>query len=139
MHNHHDHNDNSKEDFYDLIDKYLSGKQNVDNLTDFSKPIVREALKPFLPFFVILYMALMVFGVIFNLSLIIYVLRQKLYSDKTHGFMVNLAFAHLIQCSAVLPITFLITILQNWIFGQFLCYFAPMLQVIITFLRIMYN
>lgn len=104
------------------IDKYLHGKDEIGNNTqhDFSQPIVREALEKYLPFLICLYGMLMLSGVIGNIILIAYIVKQKLYHNETHGFIINLALCHILQCSFVLPITILIIVLQNWIFGQFL-------------------
>ncbi|CAO1336530.1 unnamed protein product [Diamesa tonsa] len=118
------------EGYIKKIDKYLHGKEKIGNDTqhDFSQPIVRVALEKYLPFLLCLYGLLMLSGVIENMVLIAYIVKQKLYHNETHGFIINLALCHILQCSFVLPITILIIVLQNWIFGQFLCFFVPMLQ-----------
>ena len=118
-------NDNDEggiEGYIKKIDKFLHGKEEIGNNTkhDFSQPIVREALEKYLPFLFCLYGLLMLIGVIGNIVLIAYIVKQKLYYNETHGFIINLALCHILQCSFVLPITILIIVLQNWIFGKFL-------------------
>lgn len=110
------------EGYIKKIDKYLHGKEKIANNTqhDFSEPIVQEALENYLPFLLLLYGLLMLSGVIENIVLIAYIVKQKLYHNETHGFIINLALCHILQCSLVLPITILIIVLQNWIFGQFM-------------------
>ncbi|CAO1338270.1 unnamed protein product [Diamesa serratosioi] len=122
--------DGGIEGYIKKIDKFLHGKDEIENNTehDFSQPIVREALEKYLPFLFCLYGLLMVIGVTGNIVLIAYIVKQKLYYNETHGFIINLALCQILQCSFVLPITILIIVLQNWIFGQFLCFFVPMLQ-----------
>lgn len=104
------------------IDKYLHGKEEIGNGTqyDFSQPIVRDALEKYLPFLFFFYGLLMLSGISGNIILISYIVKQKLYHNETHGFIINIALCNILQCSFVLPITILIIVLQNWIFGQFL-------------------
>lgn len=111
-----------------VIVHYVTGFHNA-TLPEFSQPIVKPALQKIYPIFIVQYGLLSMFGVIANVYIIYYIMRYKLYQDVTHAFMMNLGLAHFVQCSLVLPITLIIIIIQNWIFGQFLCFFAPLLQV----------
>lgn len=115
----------------DKIELYLYGKDASENVTDFdfSQPIFRESLEKYLPFLIIPYSLLTISGCILNCAVIVLIFRKRLYFDETHGFIANLSFCHVIQSVFVLPLTLMIIIVQNWIFGQFLCFFTPMLQV----------
>lgn len=111
-----------------VIYQYVTGFQNVSG-KEFSEPIIKPALIHIYPLFAVLYGLLTVFGVITNVYLIYYIMRYKLYRDVTHAFLMNLALCHFVQCGVVLPITLMVIIVQNWIYGQFLCFFLPLLQV----------
>lgn len=117
-----------------VIYQYVTGFQNVSG-KEFSEPIIKPALIHIYPLFVVLYGLLTFFGVISNLYLIYYIMRYKLYRDVTHAFLMNLALCHFVQCGVVLPITLMVIIVQNWIFGQFLCFFLPLLQVSVHILK----
>jgi hypothetical protein len=114
---------------FDKIEHYLYGKDTNESDFDFSQPIFRESLESYLPLLIIPYSLLTISGCVANCAVIVLIFRKRLYYDETHGFIVNLSFCHIIQSVFVLPLTLMIIIVQNWIFGQFLCFFTPMLQV----------
>lgn len=97
--------------------------------TDFSEPVLKPVVENIYPLFIIQYGILAIIGIISNLTIIFYIMNLKLYRDVTHSFIVNLSFCQFVQCSIVLPITLMVLLIQNWIFGQFLCFFLPLLQV----------
>ncbi|XP_055712349.1 orexin/Hypocretin receptor type 1 isoform X2 [Phlebotomus papatasi] len=108
------------------IANYVLGFRN-DTL-DFTVPILKPVAVRFYPIFILQYGVLLVIGLLSNIAVIAYIMHYKLFRDVTHSFIVNLAFCHVVQCSVVLPITLMVLLIQNWVFGQFLCFFLPLLQ-----------
>ncbi|GAB0096355.1 G protein-coupled receptor, rhodopsin-like [Sergentomyia squamirostris] len=108
------------------IAHYLLGFRN-DTL-DFTVPILKPVAVRFYPLFILQYGLLLLMGLLSNIAVIAYIMHYKLFRDVTHSFIVNLAFCHAVQCAVVLPITLMVLLIQNWIFGQFLCFFLPLLQ-----------
>lgn len=96
---------------------------------DYSAPILKPVVSNIYPIFVLQYGLLILVGVTANVLVMYHILRMKLYKDVTNAFMMNLALSHLVQCLVVMPSTVMVLLLDNWIFGQFFCYFLPMLQV----------
>ncbi|XP_055389932.1 probable serine/threonine-protein kinase nek3 [Condylostylus longicornis] len=95
---------------------------------DINRPILKGSIRSFYWIFIIQYAVLAILGIISNIAIIIYTLYYKLFKDITHAFIINLGICHVVQCAIVLPITLMVMLIQNWIFGQFLCFFLPMLQ-----------
>ncbi|XP_059615127.1 orexin/Hypocretin receptor type 1 [Phlebotomus argentipes] len=109
-----------------VIAHYVLGFRN--DTVDFTAPILKPVAVRFYPLFILQYGLLLVIGLLSNIAVIAYIMHYKLFHDATHSFIVNLAFCHFVQCSVVLPITLMVLLIQNWIFGQFLCFFLPLLQ-----------
>lgn len=107
---------------------FVTGFQNLTD-KELSEPILKPALSNIYVLFIIQYGALALIGIAANIYIIYYILHHKLYHDGTHAFMVNLCMCHMVQCAFVLPVTLMLILIQNWIFGQFMCYFVPLLQV----------
>lgn len=110
------------------IYQFMTGANNLTN-AELNKPIVRAGLQDTYILFIILYVVLSVLGIVINSAIIVYIFQRKLYCDNTHAFFVNLCICHFVQSAFVLPITLFVIIVHNWILGQFMCYFTPMLQV----------
>lgn len=110
---------------------YILGTHNLTGGTkEINEPIIKPALTRIYVLFIIQYAFLAVFGILSNIYCIYYILRYKLYRDGTHAFVANMNLCNLVQCSVVLPVTLMVILIQNWVFGQFMCYFVPLLQVI---------
>ncbi|KAM8721381.1 hypothetical protein ACLKA7_007279 [Drosophila subpalustris] len=124
------------EKWKDVPDKYLLAIANflaghVNDTEDFERfngPILKASIKSVYWLFLIQYAALALLGVLMNITIIVYIMYHRLYKDVTHAFITNLALCHFVQCALVLPISLMVMLIQNWIFGQFLCFFLPMLQ-----------
>uniref|UniRef100_A0A336MVP9 CSON008356 protein n=1 Tax=Culicoides sonorensis TaxID=179676 RepID=A0A336MVP9_CULSO len=101
---------------------------NNETSFDFAQPHLKPLVKNTYPIFILQYGLLAVFAVLSNIAVLAYILRLRLFYDSTHAFVVNLAICHIAQCVITLPITLMVTIIQNWIFGNFLCFFLPFLQ-----------
>jgi hypothetical protein len=116
------------EKWLSVIAQLMMGLRN-DSGVDFSKPFLRQSVTHVFPLFVFLYALVVVVGAVSNVAVIWTVVKRRLYKDPTYGYIVNLATADIIKCVLVLPVSLTILLVQNWIFGSFLCFFLPMLQV----------
>ena len=114
-----------------VIAQFLMGLRN-DTETDFSKPHLRPSVVRVYPLFLFLYAVVIGVGTVSNIAVICTIFKHRLYRDPTYGYIVNLAIANIVKCVLVLPISLTILLVQNWIFGSFLCFFLPMLQVCCT-------
>ncbi|RZF45146.1 hypothetical protein LSTR_LSTR015720 [Laodelphax striatellus] len=104
----------------------INGQRN--DTRDYSRPHLRPSVARIYPAFVALYALLVIGGATANLALVFSVFRDRLYKDQTCVYLVNLALADLVKCMFVLPISLTVLLVQNWVFGSFLCYFLPMIQ-----------
>ncbi|XP_055840444.1 uncharacterized protein LOC129908148 isoform X2 [Episyrphus balteatus] len=123
-------NGNNDMDQYFIIMARLVAGQINDTVAfeKYNRPLMKSSIKSIYWIFLLQYAILAILGVVMNVSIIVYVMYHKLYKDVTHAFITNLALCHFVQCAVVLPITLTVMMIQNWVFGQFLCFFLPMLQ-----------
>ncbi|EDX02720.2 uncharacterized protein Dyak_GE15527 [Drosophila yakuba] len=108
-----------------FLDWHSNGTVDMERL---SGPILKSSIKSVYWLFLIQYAALALLGVVLNVIIVVYIMYHRLYKDVTHAFIINLALCHFVQCALVLPVSLMVMLIQNWIFGQFLCFFLPMLQ-----------
>ena len=111
-----------------VVAEFIMGLRNDSDL-DLRKPFLRSSVTQVFPLFVFLYALLVVVGAISNIAVIWTVVKHRLYKDPTYSYIINLAISDIIKCVLVLPVSLTILLVQNWIFGSFLCFFLPMLQV----------
>ncbi|XP_050730024.1 cholecystokinin receptor type A-like [Eriocheir sinensis] len=116
-----------------LPDKYLGQiihvLQNLPNETvDIGTPHLRKSLEDVYPLFLVLYGVVMVAGALGNIGMAGHILRRRLYRDSTGAYLLNIAFCNVLMVVVLLPLSLAILLIQNWVFGSFLCYFVPMLQ-----------
>ncbi len=71
---------------------------------------------------------LIVFGLFGNILVIWTVLFNKHMQTANNFFVLNLAFSDLTLCVISIPFMVFKTLRHNWIFGDFLCRFAPFFQ-----------
>ncbi|XP_046745662.1 neuropeptide Y receptor type 2 [Diprion similis] len=110
----------------ETIVHYITGFRN--DTIDFSRPHLRPSIVKIYPLFVLMYAALIIIGTLANFAMVYHIMKYRLYRDPTYAFLINIAIADLIKCIFVLPISLTVMLVQNWIFGKFLCFFLPMLQ-----------
>ncbi|KAF6198901.1 hypothetical protein GE061_006924 [Apolygus lucorum] len=116
----------------------LMGFRN--DTVDFRKAHLRPSVATIYPLFVFMYALLVSSGLVANFAMVVSIVKDKLYRDQTYCYLINLAIANVLVCLVVLPISLTILLIQNWIFGSFLCYFLPMLQVIFSLVFVLdYN
>ncbi|XP_048505370.1 orexin/Hypocretin receptor type 1 [Athalia rosae] len=110
----------------ETIVHYITGFRN--DTVDFSRPYLRPSVVRIYPLFVLMYALLIVGGILANFAMVYHIVKYRLYRDPTYAFLINMAIADVIECIFVLPISLTVMLVQNWIFGRFLCFFLPMLQ-----------
>lgn len=111
------------------IDQVLWWMENRNDTSfDFTQPYIKKSLKYVYPIFMFLYASVGLIGMIGNISMLIVMGKRRLFQDPTFFFLGNIAFADLIKCVFVLPISLANMLVHNWIFGSFLCFFLPMIQ-----------
>lgn len=111
----------------EIIVHYITGFRN--DTVDFSRPHLRPSIIKIYPLFVFMYAALIITGTLTNFAMVYHIVKYRLYRDPTYAFLINMAIADVIKCVFVLPISLTVLLVQNWVFGKFLCFFLPMLQV----------
>lgn len=112
----------------DVVYDYMRGFRN--DTTDFTRPQLRPSVRHAYPSFVCGYSALIMAGALCNAYVLAIVARKRLYAaDPVYVYVANLAVTGVVQSVFVLPVSLMVLLIQNWIFGRFLCYFLPMLQV----------
>lgn len=119
--------DAAAKDWYKIVIDYVDGNHN--NSIDISKPHLRATFVNSFEFVIFVYLVISVFGVGANFAEIYFIFKYRLYRDTTYVYLVNLSIADIIKCLFVLPFSVTTLLLENWLFGGFLCYFLPMLQV----------
>lgn len=111
-----------------VVTEYLKGFRT--DATDFSRPHLRQSIRHVYPAFVCGYSALIMAGALCNAYVLAIVARKKLYAtDPIYVYVANLAVTGIVQCVFVLPVSLMVLLIQNWIFGRFLCFFLPIIQV----------
>lgn len=99
-----------------------------DTSFDFTQPYIKKSLTYVYPIFMFLYAVVGLVGLVGNISMLILMCKRRLYNNPTFFFLGNIAFSDLIKCVFVLPISLANMLVQNWVFGSFLCFFLPMIQ-----------
>ncbi|KAL8585900.1 hypothetical protein ACOMHN_019315 [Nucella lapillus] len=119
--------DGSEENYVHHVLQWLE-TVNKSGRVDFTRPFVRPSLHYVYPLFVLLYATVGTIGIAGNAAMLFVITRRRLYHDQTFFLMGNLALSNLIKCIFSLPITLANLLIQNWLFGSFICFFLPMLQ-----------
>ncbi|XP_033212336.1 neuropeptide Y receptor type 6 [Belonocnema kinseyi] len=110
---------------FKLINRF---KEPGNETEDFSKPLLRPVFYNIYPLLIFVYSLLIICGIIINFSMFYHILKFKLYRDPTNAFLINMIISDVIKCIFVLPISLAVMLIDNWIFGKFLCFFLPILQ-----------
>ncbi|GFR64925.1 neuropeptide Y receptor type 1 [Elysia marginata] len=129
-----------KETYNQKILQYMINSSSTN--FNFREPYIKRSLIYVYPLFMLLHAIVCLVGIISNIAVVVVIVRRRLYQDQTFVLFINLAFADLIKCIFVMPMTLANLLIQNWLFGSFLCFFMPMLQyfpvhaTMLTFLTI---
>ncbi|XP_066947795.1 LOW QUALITY PROTEIN: orexin/Hypocretin receptor type 1-like [Macrobrachium rosenbergii] len=112
-----------------LLSQIIRNIESFPNETvDFRQPQLRPAFQKIYPLFLLLYGVLVVAGTVGNMAMVTHLIRRRRYREPVCTYLMNLGVCNLIMSMLLLPLSLAILLLQNWIFGSFLCYFVPMLQ-----------
>ncbi|XP_037779448.1 5-hydroxytryptamine receptor 1D-like [Penaeus monodon] len=112
-----------------LLGQIIHNLQAFPNETvDFRQPHLRQSLAEVFPLFLVLYGLLVILGTSGNVAMILHILRGRVYKDPTYAYVMNIGVCNVVMSVVLLPVSLAILLIQNWIFGSFLCYFVPMLQ-----------
>ncbi|CAD6216199.1 GSCOCG00004418001-RA-CDS [Cotesia congregata] len=114
--------------YYSEVAEYIKDLNNLSYHFDLSKPILRLAVAKIYPLFLLIYAVLITIGIIANAAMIIHISKNKLYRDPTYAYLINIAISDIAKCMFVLPITLAVLLIQNWVFGKFLCLSLAMIQ-----------
>lgn len=106
-----------------------NGTLYEEDIKDLIEPRLRNSMVDTYLLVLIAFGTLSLLGSLLNGTVIYTIYRYKLYRDSTFGYFVNLALADAAKCILVIPLSQTSLLIQNWIFGAFLCYFLPVLQV----------
>ena len=138
--------DSAEGNYYTLVLQFMTFMEKSQNSTsmafDFTQPHIKRSVRYVYPLFVFLHAVIGLLGFVGNTAMIIAMGKRRLYHDQTFFFLGNLAFCDVIKCVFVLPISLANMLIQNWIFGSFMCFFLPMIQIfpihasMLTFLMI---
>ena len=116
-------------DFSSLLMKsYELNKQNRTLDVDLTKPFLRPSLKYIYPLFIFLHACASLVGVAGNAAILVFIARRRLYRNPMFFFLANLALCDLLKAAIVSPITLSNLLLENFIFGSFMCFFLPMMH-----------
>ena len=116
-----------KHNYIELIFNWIQDNNSTDEV-DFTQPHIKRSLRYVYPLFIFLHALTCTFGFIGNVAIIIVVGKHGLYKDQVFFFICNIALSDILKCVFVLPITLANLLIQNWVFGSFMCFFLPMLQ-----------
>lgn len=112
---------------WNFIHQFIIGEAN-QNL-DLRVPHIRPSIAKYVSFIIFMYSILIAVGVICNLAVFFHIMKYKLYNEPTYSFIINNVISDLVKCVFIVPISLYVLLIQNWILGELLCSFLPMLQV----------
>ena len=82
--------------------------------------------------FLALFIILMVLSCIGNFTVLLLIVKQKLYKENLTLCLANLMVTHSLQVCLVLPVCLYTRLVQNWVLGEVVCYVLPVISVVIT-------
>lgn len=112
---------------------WLRGVKN--DTDDVRTPQLRQSIADGYQLFVGLYSLVVVVATVANVALVITIHRHRLYQDQTFRYLMNLTLSNMAHGCLVVPLTMVVMLLHNWLFGAFLCHLIPIIQVHIKFYR----
>lgn len=134
----------------DMISNFRPGKfvpqlrhvlQVYPNETaDYTQPHIRTSLSSSYPFFISIFIIVIIISVVVNIFMLrkIHSIVCELTERKTNFteylFLGNISLLNLVLAMLVLPVSLAPLLVQNWVFGKFICYVTPIMQVSIMFI-----
>ena len=119
--------------YLNTVINYLNGFRN--DTVDFSRPYLKPYFANIYVLFVVGYSVLILSSVLANLAMVYHIFKYDMHKDPTCAFLINIAIANVLHVVFPFPITLAVILLHNWIFGQFICFCLPMLQVGNTYIE----
>lgn len=96
---------------------------------ELNSPSLRIALEDNYGVVLFMFGIIAILGTSLNILEIYFIIKNKFHKDATNVYFLNLAFTDILKCVIVIPFSLMSLLFQNWVLGEFLCYFLPMLQV----------
>ncbi|XP_050296504.1 orexin/Hypocretin receptor type 1 isoform X2 [Anthonomus grandis grandis] len=113
---------------WEIVQKLLAGVSISDEKVDLRKPQPNKSLESVASYIIFAYGVLIVYGVLSNILVFIHILQYRLNKDPTYAFILNNAISDILKCVVVLPLSLYVLLIQNWMLGELLCTFLPMIQ-----------
>ena len=82
--------------------------------------------------FLALFVILALVSAASNVSLLLLIIKQKLYKESLTLCLANMMVIHIVEVCVVLPLCLCTRMVQNWVLGEIVCYMLPVITVIIT-------
>lgn len=89
---------------------------------------VREHLRSTSLLFIAINAVIFIVGLSLNVLLLAWMIKGRLYRDRSMLFVSNIALCDLLQLTFVLPYTLCIILFEHWVMGRVLCYAGPWAQ-----------
>ena len=105
-------------------------ENNVNETENINRPSIKHSLRYVYPLIVCLNAMVVMFGTVANMSMVVVIIKKKLYTNPTFIYLANIAISDIVKTSIVLPLTVMHILMEHWIFGSFMCFFLPMMHSI---------
>lgn len=102
---------------------------NSNETIELNSPSLRFTFEENYGVILAMFVIIVIMGTSLNALEIYFIVKNKFHKDATNVYFLNLAVTDIVKCIIVIPFSMLSLLFQNWILGEFLCYFLPMLQV----------
>nr|CAI5837046.1 unnamed protein product [Callosobruchus analis] len=110
-----------------IIHKLLLGVS--DPRLDLRKAHLKVSFAKIYPYVILMYGLLVITALLTNLYVFIHIVRLKLNNNCTYGFLLNNVISDIVKCVVVIPVSLYVLLVENWVLGELLCSFLPMVQV----------
>lgn len=116
-----------KTKWLEAVINWLRGFPN--DTVDFARPQLRQGIEPIWLPLGLMYGAVVVLGLVLNALALARLCRQSRGPTATSRLLANVCAANLFQGAVVTPLSVVVLMVQNWVFGPVMCYVLPMMQV----------
>ncbi|VEN37370.1 unnamed protein product [Callosobruchus maculatus] len=100
-----------------------------DQTLDLREAHLKTSFAKIYPFVIFVYGLIVAIALLTNLYVFIHIVRLKLYNNCTYGFLLNNVISDIVKCIVVIPVSLYVLLVQNWVLGELLCSFLPMIQL----------
>ncbi|CAG9858925.1 unnamed protein product [Phyllotreta striolata] len=95
---------------------------------DLCKPRLKEVFFNYYGLVYFFYGILVCYGFLCNSFIFYIIIKKKLYNDPLYSFLLNNAISDIVKCCVVVPLSLYVLMIRNWVLGELLCTFLPMIQ-----------